>query len=76
LQLLTAVVVVILGGHADYVALGWLIAYMQFLPVVDGEGKEKELITNVMKKVLAENDFSGLDVNKVTYRSNHPGSVL
>jgi hypothetical protein len=29
-----------------------------------------------MKKVLAENDFSGLDVNKVTYRSNHPGSVL
>jgi hypothetical protein len=63
LQLLTAVVVVIWGGHADYVALGWLIAYMQF-------------ITNVMKKVLAENDFSGLDVNKVTYRSNHPGSVL
>jgi len=39
--------------------------YVQFLPVVDGEGKEKELLTNVMKKVLAENDFSGLDVNKV-----------
>lgn len=39
--------------------------------MVDGEGKEKELLTNVMKKVLAENDFSGLDVNKVknvTYR--------
>jgi len=38
---------------------------VQFLPVVDGEGKEKQLLTNVMKKVLAENDFSGLDVNKV-----------
>ena len=53
--------------------------YMQFLPVVDGEGKERELITNVMKKVLAENDFSGLDVNKVrslTYRLIHPVAVL
>ena len=56
-----------------------MIVYVQFLPVVDGEGKEKELITNVMRKVLAENDFSGLDVNKVkilTHRSSHPGVVL
>lgn len=44
-----------------------LVLCTQFLPVVDGQGKEKELITNVMKKVLAENDFSGLDVNKVIY---------
>ena len=46
-----------------------MVKWVQFLPVVDGEGKEKELITNVMRKVLAENDFSGLDVNKVKIRS-------
>lgn len=30
------------------------------------KSKKKVLITNVTKKVLAENDFSGLDVNKVS----------
>lgn len=44
--------------------------HRKFLPVVDGQGKEKELITNVMKKVLAENDFSGLDVNKAVRAHN------
>ncbi|KAG0592819.1 hypothetical protein KC19_1G283400 [Ceratodon purpureus] len=44
--------------------------HRKFLPVVDGEGKEKELITNVMRKVLAENDFSGLDVNKAVRAHN------
>lgn len=56
-----------------------LIVYVQFLPVVDGEGKEKELITNVMKKLLAENDFSGLDINKVknlTYRFSYSVVIL
>jgi hypothetical protein len=40
---------------------------VQFLPVVDGQGQEKELVQKVLKDVLAKHDFDGLDINKVGY---------
>lgn len=40
------------------------VACMQFLPVIDGKGQEKQLLQNVLNKVMAENTFDGLDVNK------------
>lgn len=44
---------------------------MQFLPVVDGQGQEKELVQKVLKDVLAKHDFDGLDINKVGYSILH-----
>lgn len=41
---------------------------MQFLPVVDGQGQEKELVQKVLKDVLAKHDLDGLDIYKVGYR--------